>query len=269
MIRKTTQANALFSALGTNYNILRLTQTPEFILSPKIYKGCNCGASSTCIDQSSIYGQPGWMNLFKVSHFYTGCYVIESLLRSSLECFYNQSCINEIQRHLPSSSSMILRPLNSSLLREYLVNSTIQDLLDKLMIEEWNSSQLYDRYYNECNPKQCTYTRETRNDAIYIVTTLIGIAGGLVTLLKIVVPRVVKIVRKKKERSRSTTGKTRSKEKCNILHEEYSFSTLMFFRKKRVMCTILSSLKATYDIRREFHTLKFDCMYLEKIIQTD
>jgi hypothetical protein len=208
MIRNTAQGNALYSALQTNYV---MHPHPDINFEERSYKGCDCSASSGCIDQASIYDLSGGERLFNVSNFYTGCYVIESLLQSSLECFYNQTCINGIQKYLSSSSSMIVKPLNLSLLSESLENSTIQELLDRLMIEEWNSSQLYDRYYNVCNPKQCTYILETRNDAIYIVTTLIGIAGGLIRVLKFVVPRLVKIVRKKKERSRSITGKSKSK----------------------------------------------------------
>jgi hypothetical protein len=187
MIRNTTHVNALHSMLGINslYDIINLIDRNDIIvLISKVFTGCDCRTSSTCIDQASIYDLYGEKRLFNVSNFNVGCYLIESLLQSSLECFYNDSCINEIQKYLPSSSSMIVRPLNSSLLSESLENSTIQELLDKLMIEEWNSSQLYDRYYNECNPKQCTYTREI----------LLGIVGGLTTVLRVVVPQVVKFI---------------------------------------------------------------------------
>jgi transcriptional regulator CtsR len=62
------------------------------------------------------------------------------------------------------------------------------------MIEKWNVSRIYERYYNECQPAQCNYTVETRNDIVYIVTTLFGIAGGLTTVLKLVVPHMVKFI---------------------------------------------------------------------------
>jgi len=79
------------------------------------------------------------------------------------------------------------------------------------MIEEWIAPAIYEKYYNACQPTRCTYTIKTRNDIIYIVTTLLGIAGGLITVLRLVVPRLVKIVRKKKEHPRPATGKTKSK----------------------------------------------------------
>jgi len=109
---------------------------------------------------------------------------------------------------------MIVKPLDPSLPSKYFKNSTIKELLDKLMIEEWNVSKLYDRYYNECNPKVCTYTLETRNGAIYIVTAVLGIAGGLITILRFIVLQLVKVIRKKREQSQSITGKTKSEKKA-------------------------------------------------------
>ena len=61
-----------------------------------------------------------------------------------------------------------------------------------------DSSIMYNRYYNECQPIQCTYSYKTRNDLILIITALVGLVGGLTTSLKIVVPRLVKMIRKRK-----------------------------------------------------------------------
>jgi hypothetical protein len=101
--------------------------------------------------------------------------------------------------------------LNSSLPSNYSTNSIIQELIDNLMIEQWNPSPIYERYYNECQPTHCTHTVEKRNDVLYIVTTLFAIAGGLITVLKLVVPRLVKFIRKKKEHPRPAPGKTKLK----------------------------------------------------------
>lgn len=57
------------------------------------------------------------------------------------------------------------------------------------MVEQWNITSAFESYYQECQPTQCTYVFQTRNDAIYIVTTLVGLVGGLNTVLKFVTPR--------------------------------------------------------------------------------
>ncbi len=210
MIRDTTQANALLSGLQTNNQLVVENQKTNVIITVKMYGSCSCASSSTCIVQSTIHQHLNAMRYFDVPGFYTGCYVIESLLQSSLECFYNQQCIDELRAYMPLSSSMNVTALDSSLSNHYFINSTIEDLVDHLMIEQWKVSPMYERYYNRCQPIQCIYTVETRNDAIYIVTSLFGIAGGLITGLKFLVPRLVNTVRRKKAHSRSATSKSKS-----------------------------------------------------------
>ncbi len=216
MIRNTTQANALFSALQTNYFLERTVIYGPVVKTYHVRWGnCSCSSSAECVSQSAIYDGPSSTSLFDVPDFYVGCYVIEALLKSSLKCFYDQLCIDRLKMYIPSSAPITIIPLDASLLTRYSVNSTIQELVDDLMIEEWNNSTMYETYYNECQPTKCTYEIETRNDIIYIVTTLFGITGGLATALKLIVPRVVKLVRKKREQQQQQqqpdTGKIKFK----------------------------------------------------------
>jgi hypothetical protein len=194
MIQNTTQVNALFAVLKTNYN-LYVPGTSSIRTYPRTYNGCRCDSSSKCIELSSIYQYPNPdERLFNISGFYIGCYVLEALLQSTLECFYNQTCINRLQMYYSSSSAINVTALDSSSPSNYSQSSTIRDLVENLMIEQWNVSTMYERYYNECRPTQCTYNIETRNDLIYIFTTLSGIVGGLTTVLKLVVPQLVKFI---------------------------------------------------------------------------
>ena len=84
------------------------------------------------------------------------------------------------------------------------MNSTIEDLLNHLMVEKWISSLIFESYYNECIPKKCFYSIEAKNSAIYIVTTVIGLVGGLIKVFKLIVPRLVQFVRRKKATSRES-----------------------------------------------------------------
>jgi hypothetical protein len=98
-------------------------------------------------------------------------------------------------------------PLNESLLNVYSIHSTIREIVDNMMIEEWNVSSIFENYYNVCQPIQCTYTLETKNDMIYIFITLFGIAGGLTTVLELILPRLIKLIRKKERQQQVTTSK--------------------------------------------------------------
>ncbi|CAF0901103.1 unnamed protein product [Adineta steineri] len=93
---------------------------------------------------------------------------------------------------------MNVTALDTSMSSQFLENSTIGDILDQLMVEEWINSSMYENYYSECKPSYCSYTVRTKNSAIYIITTLIGLVGGLITVLKLMVPYLVMLVRRKK-----------------------------------------------------------------------
>ncbi len=214
MIRNTTQANALLSALQTNYFLQRSSKNTNFLgASDMTYDNCSCSSSAECASQSVIHDYSDPAVLFDVPDFYVGCYPIETFLKSTLKCFYNQSCIDQIKSYIAPDAELSFISLNVSSPSRYSVNSTIQELVDDLMIEEWNASTMYERYYNACQPTQCTYQIQTRHDIIYIVTTLFGVAGGLTTALKLIAPRLVKLVRKRRgqQQQHSDTGKIKSK----------------------------------------------------------
>jgi hypothetical protein len=193
MIRNTTQANALLSGLNTNSELKLTTDNINIYISERKYNNCSCAFSSTCTMQSTIHQMITRRQLLNVSGFYTGCYAVESLLKSTFECFYDQQCIDKLINFLPTSRSPNMTALNASL-SKYFENSTIQELIDNLMIEKKDTFLTFENYYNECLPIQCTYTFETNNDIIYIVTTLFGVAGGLTTVFKLVIPRFVNII---------------------------------------------------------------------------
>jgi hypothetical protein len=201
-IRDTNQANALISALQNNYYAHLSTDGSNIAVNPRIYGDCSCRVTSTCIF-------PSFINAFRNSSvLYKGCNVIESLLQSTLECFYDQQCINGLQRQISSSSPINVAALDESLPSVHSINATIEKLLDNLMIEQWNISSIFKNYYNECQPIKCVYTLEMNNDMVYIVTSLFGITGGLITVLKFIIPQLVKFIKKKREQQQQpTTGK--------------------------------------------------------------
>ncbi|CAF1598752.1 unnamed protein product, partial [Adineta ricciae] len=111
---------------------------------------------------------------------------------SNLQCFYNQSCVSTLQSYFTGVLQFNATALDSSLTSQYSQNSTIQDLLNYLMVEEWDIRGNYTSYYADCRPSQCVYTYTVRNGILYIATTLIGLLGGLITFLRLLVPRIVK-----------------------------------------------------------------------------
>jgi hypothetical protein len=55
------------------------------------------------------------------------------------------------------------------------------------------STTSHRNYYNQCYPIQCTYSYIGKNDFKTVITTVIGLIGGLSTILKFVIPQIIKI----------------------------------------------------------------------------
>ena len=163
---------------------------------------CNCDSDSSCLKNISEENH----GYHRMNGFYYGCLVLESLRMSSLECLYNQTCVNDYLTEMNPDGTSQFTALSSSKTSPFFPNTTLGAILDQLMVEHWNWSVTYEDYYAACQPSECRYTLTTKNDALYIVTTLIGLIGGLVTALKIVVPELVSRIRKRRIRPRVLAG---------------------------------------------------------------
>jgi hypothetical protein len=213
-LRDTTQANTLMSALQTNYFFLIDDGDNQTSITPQDYN-CSCMSSPACIEPLAIYGDDNLTVIFTVPGLHLGCFIVQGVLQSTLECFYNQTCIDTLQSYIISSTEMYnVSCLDSSLSSRYNETSTIQELVNQLMVEKWNLSSTYENYYKECQPIKCTYSYVTKNDVLYIATTILSLIGGLATVLKFVIPqlvkfipRLIKIIRRYLGFSRLETGK--------------------------------------------------------------
>ncbi|CAF1153292.1 unnamed protein product [Adineta ricciae] len=191
-IRNTTQSNGIFTGPLTNYAFVTYENEDYTPLFARTYRGCDCGLSASCNFPSYIRAYETETTLFVIPGFYSACYTIESLLQSDLQCFYDQTCIDELQFWFLSRAQRNITSLDSSMTSRFSLNSTFEEILSDLMVEKWNSTLMYEKYYYVCMPTECTYTRQAKNNAIYIVTTLFGLTGGLTKAFRLVVPFLVK-----------------------------------------------------------------------------
>ena len=205
MMQYMTQVNGLYSAQQTNYNLKMLFELNKIVVYPRRYGNCRCDYSAKCVYQTRIHRYADELTAFQIPGLFIGCYVIDGILQSTLECFYNETCITQILSYYDDTPPMNVTPLNSSLPSQYFINSTIQDLVNNLMIEQWNISTTYENYYNQCQPIECTYTYERKNGVVYIITALLGLLGGLITILKLIIPTLVKFIRTMRRRRRIQT----------------------------------------------------------------
>ncbi|CAF1587044.1 unnamed protein product, partial [Adineta steineri] len=112
IIRETTSNNGIISGLLTNFDYY--TEPYQTSNNTTMYNvitnyhtftdstsNCSCGDSPSCT--TPVYVDNG--NSFLVPGMYIGCFILEALLQSNLICFYNQSCIDDLQYALTSSAT--------------------------------------------------------------------------------------------------------------------------------------------------------------------
>ena len=85
--------------------------------------------------------------------------------------------------------------MSSSLIKtsRFLLNTTINELIKNVFIEQLKTTINYSRYYERCSPSMCSYTYIEHIDLVYTITFLIGLQGGLSIVLKWLSPKLVRI----------------------------------------------------------------------------
>lgn len=176
------------------YHVVYLNGTDNSYVLLHDDHNCISLSTSECLFQAMIGRQAGFV--FIPGIFQTS-FPLQSVLRSTFECFYSVSCLSKILRLIdpvlsPTNFSILqlaLQPLNDSN-HQY---DSIETLANQLFIQSWNNQSSYQSYFEQCHPLTCQYSYETRFNIVYIITTLIGLLGGLSIALRLITPIVFKI----------------------------------------------------------------------------
>jgi hypothetical protein len=205
--------NGIYSGLRTNFYVQAapgVNSYRYFAASYKSFnKSCSCKGNDTCVHQAGIYNWTGRAEvngstyfgdltidpllLFTIPGIMVGCLPYSSLLQSTLECFYNQSCLDLIQTFIKKLS--YISPLASS---HFAQNTTVNDLLDQLFIESWNNESSFTNYFQVCSPHSCTYSYNRRFNLLYVIVTMISLFGGLKIILMVSSPFILNLIKKLK-----------------------------------------------------------------------
>lgn len=153
--------------------------------------GIECTYGANCTVSTIIWTVPG---------FVKSCTNVETALASDLRCFYDQMCVNnllslynyDMPNRLPlPEATLAIRALNSSIPSRFMPNTTWSILFGQVMIEEWEMEASFDGYYSSCAPSECTYTYSQRMDIGYVVTTITSLFGGLIVILRLLIPKFI------------------------------------------------------------------------------
>ncbi|CAF3817847.1 unnamed protein product [Rotaria sp. Silwood1] len=122
-----------------------------------------------------------------VPGFILGCSPMESLLRSTLMCLYNETCLNLIN----IQNLSFIHPLDASLPSRFMLNSTVEDLTANVFVEQWLYNISYSAFYSKCQPSICAYSVSKRKDLLEVITIVLGLYGGLTLILRFIAPLLI------------------------------------------------------------------------------
>ncbi|CAF1463585.1 unnamed protein product [Adineta steineri] len=201
LIRTVNHGNALMSTYGTNFEYVTLWNQLQDVYMPTqamLYNDtCSCGLHHNCtIPAQFIITDPP--KIVFIKGLKMGCTPSESFRASTLECFYDQSCIDLIQQYTINpnriNSTNFFNPLSTINNSRFSINTTIAEFIDELFVEEWKKSINYSSYFQQCSPLLCSYTYIQRFNVLHTVTILIGLQGGLTLVLKWICPKIIRII---------------------------------------------------------------------------
>lgn len=197
LLRATNQGNAIITAYGTNFEYVPLRYDDYFstlITQPVIYENnCSCALNASCSTRAVFIGSNSSLPVV-INGLKMGCTPSESLLSSTLECFYEPACLNLIEEYASSSSSVhtktnqLVAPGNTS---QFSVNTSVRELVELLFIEKWSTAIDYSAYFNQCAPMSCSYDYIEGFSSLYTVTVLLGFYGGLSFVLRWICPSLL------------------------------------------------------------------------------
>ena len=148
---------------------------------------------------------PILLKRYTVPGLVVGCSATDSLLSSTLECYYHGTdCFAILMNYTKRTYiANVEHPawFDVQQLRDddpptsrFPPRTRISTMVREMMVERWNVSVAYDRFYESCAPSYCSYTTAIRTRPIEVATELVSLVGGLVLLLRMIVPRLAAYV---------------------------------------------------------------------------
>ncbi len=224
MVRSTIEDNQFHVSTDTNIAHISyvINNTWSVSLTPRSYppitnnnQTCTCLISNQCIRPQGFYcrsalcQQQAILPNQTIPGLVLSCLPVSSLLLSTFECFYNQSCIQILYdwrlfeiADLFYPLNLSVTPLDPNLPSQFLPTTTLDVIVSNLLLEEWIITTDVLAHYENCKPKICTYTYTARFQTIYVIMTVIGLFGGLFVILRLSIPFIIRIPMQQIEKRR-------------------------------------------------------------------
>ncbi|CAF1307779.1 unnamed protein product [Adineta ricciae] len=196
LIRMSVHGNALLALFSLNWNIIYDENISAFVNVPVIHHeikentSCSCATLQTCTMPVQIHISDELVN---VEGLVLGCHLLETVLLSSLSCFYSPICIQNIRNEFWAAFIIDADTRLHDSLTRFNVNDTIETLAYEMFIESWTNNVSYEKYYRNCLPNHCIYTYYYQFDAMELLTTFLSVFAGLSAGIRVVVPYLLRL----------------------------------------------------------------------------
>ena len=207
LIRTLLQSNALMDIFSSNWKFTAVgapvSKNASFFALPVEYSSndtnrtCSCASSSSCsIPLSLAFHQLGLNE--SIDGLVMGCSILESVLHSTLSCFFSLNCIQDLRHAIDPDDSLgdfgsfdpdlVVSDPSST---RFATNDTVETLASEMFIESWLLNVSYDAFFDACAPAQCTFTYHYRFGVLELFTTFLSVFTGLTQALRFLTPLMV------------------------------------------------------------------------------
>lgn len=208
---------------------------------------CSCALSSLCRSDTAIFDLEDYsiesILYFYIPNFFVGCFPVEALYQSTLECFYNCSCMIKIDQYMYSPLGASFDFSSRDLTRNW-PNETIGSIIHRLMVDSWDSNVSFSSYYKVCALSSCTFEYIGRNDIFFVVMPIIGVFGGLSLGWRILILTILRLTEKLIHNCSVLTTKS-IKKNLFICHTNHQISTRIHFIRLTIMLGIIYTFSAS------------------------
>ena len=195
LIRIINDGNGLISSYGTNFEYVFHPEYSGFATTRSIVydNNCSCVLNRHCTTKA-VFIERNSSLMIPIEGLRMGCTPTESLYASTLQCFFNSSCIDLLQQYSNVTSRSPI-PLSRTESR-FKINLTISELVKELFIENWTTNINYSSYFEHCGSTFCEYSYVQKLNSLYTFTLLLGLHGGLTIVLEWICPKTIKLIYK-------------------------------------------------------------------------
>ncbi|CAF2998729.1 unnamed protein product [Rotaria sp. Silwood2] len=201
LIQSITHGNTLISSYLLNWYWPLNNNSNQTLVrahAVTLNNSCSCGTLINCVQPGAIYSSAMNSSHWMMHGLKLGCSIVDTIRHSTLQCLYNQTCIDLLQffvQRIPERLENVtnITALDSMLDTRYPLDTNISKISYQSFFEGGVLEISYAKFYKQCAPNYCSYTFEKHNNYLVIISRILALWGGLTLSFGFLVPCIVRL----------------------------------------------------------------------------